>query len=87
MVKLPVICPSCEGKLQVSKLSCQTCSTSIQGEFPLPVLLQLNKEEQEFVLAFIKSSGSLKVMAEQLKLSYPTIRNILDGIIEKLNMQ
>ena len=53
----------------------------------MPALLQLSADEQEFVLAFVKCSGSLKEMASQLKLSYPTVRNLLDDIIDKLNKQ
>jgi len=83
--KLPYICPSCTAPLQVQSLACSQCDTQVTGSFPLPELLQLNEEEQRFVLEFIRSSGSLKQMAEQLKLSYPSVRNILDDIIEKLN--
>jgi hypothetical protein len=48
------------------------------------VLVGLPPEEQEFILEFIKASGSLKEMAGILKVSYPTVRNRLDEIIEKL---
>ncbi len=83
--KLPVICPSCAAALQVQSMVCNACDTQITGSFALPALLQLSTDEQQFLLAFVKNSGSLKFMAEQLKLSYPTVRNMLDDIIEKLN--
>jgi len=82
--KLPVICPSCNSGLKVNSLHCDTCETTISGLFELPVLLQLDPKEQEFVLNFVISSGSLKVMAEKLKLSYPTVRNMLDELIHKI---
>lgn len=81
---LPVVCPSCAGQLDVTELGCARCDTHISGTFPLPALSQLTSAEQEFVLDFVKHSGSLKQMAQQLKLSYPTVRNMLDDIIEKL---
>jgi hypothetical protein len=56
----------------------------VEGLYPLPVLGGLLQEDQEFVLEFIKSSGSLKEMARLLNVSYPTVRNRLDEIIEKL---
>ncbi len=84
MKKLPIICPSCDHSLNVSELSCISCETKISGAFKLPVLLQLNSEEQQFILQFVISGGSLKKMAEQLNKSYPTVRNILDDIIEKV---
>lgn len=83
--KLPFICPSCSAALQVQSLTCTSCDTVVSGTFSLPVLLQLSEEEQLFILDFVKSSGSLKLMAEKLKLSYPSVRNRLDDIIEQLN--
>ncbi|GHT71187.1 hypothetical protein FACS189455_2410 [Bacteroidia bacterium] len=51
----------------------------------MPVLARLSAEEQDFILRFVRCSGSLKDMAKQLGLSYPTVRNLLDEIIEKIN--
>ena len=84
MKLLPVECPACNSKLKVKSLICQHCETEIQGEYELPVLAKLSPEEQAFILDFIKSSGSLKEMARLLRLSYPTVRNRLDEIIEHL---
>ena len=56
----------------------------VQGEFAIHPLLRLSVEEQQFVHAFIMCSGSLKQMAADMGLSYPTVRNILDNIIENL---
>ena len=85
MKKIPENCPCCDAKLKVSKLICDSCDTEVVGKFTLPVLMQLTVEEQEFVLNFLKYSGSLKEMANQMGKSYPTVRNILDDLIHKLN--
>ena len=82
--KLPDICPSCSSPLQVTSLGCNVCETTVSGKFALPILARLTPDEQKFVLDFVKSSGSLKLMAQQLGLSYPTVRNLLDDIIIKL---
>ena len=82
--KLPVICPSCSERLSVSELTCQNCTTKVSGLFTLPVLLSLSEEEQNFILEFFLSSGSLKEMAQKLGNSYPTVRNKLDDLIEKV---
>lgn len=84
MKQLPTICPSCGGKLAVKRLRCERCETEVEGLFPLPALVSLAQEDQEFILAFVKASGSLKEMASLLRVSYPTVRNRLDEIIEKL---
>ena len=84
MKQLPTSCPSCGGRLAVKRLCCDKCQTEVEGLYPLPVLVGLPQEEQEFILEFIKASGSLKEMAAILEVSYPTVRNRLDEIIEKL---
>lgn len=83
-LKLPTLCPSCETLLSVSQLSCENCQTLVQGNYPLPVFLQLSPKEQEFILQFFLASGSLKEMASQLGISYPTVRNQLDDMIQHI---
>lgn len=82
--RLPLHCPACDTSLKVGRLFCEQCDTEICGNFELPVLARLNERDQEFIVDFIKSSGSLKDMARNMNLSYPTVRNLLDDIIEKL---
>ncbi len=84
MKSLPVSCPSCSSRLGVKRLCCEKCDTEVEGLFPLPVLAGLPQEDQEFILQFIKTSGSLKDMAAIYKVSYPTVRNRLDEIIARL---
>jgi len=81
---LPSLCPSCNSQLKVKNLCCEKCSTEVSGLFDFPPVARLSYDEQEFILKFIKFSGSLKDMAKLLKLSYPTVRNLLDEIIEKI---
>jgi hypothetical protein len=68
----------------VKSLHCAECDTTISGQFEVHPILRLSVEEQQFVMAFIRCSGSLKQMAADMGLSYPTVRNILDDIISKL---
>ena len=78
--RLPLRCPACDSTLKVGRLFCEEC-----GSFELPVLARLTENEQQFAIAFIKSSGSLKDMAKNMGVSYPTVRNVLDDLIDKLN--
>ena len=82
--KLPVSCPSCASALHVSQLTCPLCATQVSGVFTLPALLQLPEEDQAFILQFFLTSGSLKEMASRLGISYPTVRNRLDDLIQKV---
>ena len=81
---LPCNCPSCQAQLKVKSMKCENCGTEVHGLYDLPVLAQMSVDEQDFILKFVKSSGSLKDMAKQLGLSYPTVRNLLDEIIKKI---
>ena len=83
--RLPLHSPACEAPLKVAKMVCDQCGTEVSGVFDLPVLTRLTEEEQRFMLEFVKASGSLKDMAKQMGVSYPTVRNYLDDLIEKLN--
>ncbi len=82
--KMPLNCPSCARPLEVKALQCGECQTTVNGQFPLPVLASLEPDDQSFVVEFVKSSGSLKKMARHLDLSYPTVRNRLDELIRKI---
>lgn len=57
----------------------------MSGSYPLPALARLSNEDQQFVLSFILSSGSLKQMAGLYGVSYPTVRNRLDDLISLLS--
>jgi hypothetical protein len=81
---IPKNCPSCSSPLSVKRLHCETCQTEVEGLYPLPPLSGLENEEQAFVLNFIKASGSLKEMSKLMKISYPTVRNRLNTIIDKI---
>ncbi|MFN3021643.1 DUF2089 family protein [Chryseobacterium sp. TY3] len=83
-MKLPIFCPSCESTLRVSQMTCETCSTVVNGDYDLPLYLKLNRDEQDLILEFFLNSGSIKEMAKQAELSYPTMRNKMDDLIEKI---
>ena len=57
---------------------------AIEGEFELPPLLELSAEDQVFLAAFVRSHGSIKKMEQFFGVSYPTIKNRLNKIAERL---
>ncbi len=83
---LPTKCPACHNPLIVKSLVCDECKTEVQGQYQLPPLASFSPEDQEFILNFLKVSGSLKDMAKLLQLSYPTVRNRLDEIIGRIKL-
>lgn len=46
----------------------------------------LSEEELHFVKRFVLASGSLKDLAKQYQVSYPTLRIRLDRLIDKINI-
>lgn len=57
---------------------------AIEGSFDLPPIAQLSAEDQVFVMAFVRSHGSIKEMERVFGISYPTVKNRLNRISEKL---
>ena len=57
---------------------------AIEGSFELPQLARLNLEDQIFVIAFVRSHGSIKEMEQVFGVSYPTIKSRLNRIAESL---
>jgi hypothetical protein len=52
----------------------------IEGDFELPSLARLAAEDQVFVMAFIRSDGSIKEMERIFGISYPTVKSRLARI-------
>ncbi|MCJ7665993.1 MAG: DUF2089 domain-containing protein [Actinobacteria bacterium] len=70
--------------IEVEKVKLKDKDISIKGSFELPPLARLTLEDQIFVTAFIRCSGSLKNMEEFFGISYPTVKNRLNSIAGKL---
>ena len=83
---LPADCPACGDTLKISRLFCETCDTAIEGSFELPILGRLSAEDQLLAVRFILASGSLKDLAREYGISYPTMRNRLDELIARINL-
>ncbi len=81
---LPIRCPSCAHELHVVRLGCDHCGTVVQGCFALPILTRLCPGDRSLILNLVKSSGNLKDLARLYGVSYPTVRNRLDALIEKI---
>lgn len=86
MSKIITQCPSCNSKeLNVVKIECNSCKTKFEGNFDIPKLLQLSSDDINFIMDFVKCSGSLKEMSKIHDVSYPTFRNLLNQVIERIN--
>lgn len=57
---------------------------AIEGAFTLPELARLSLEDQVFIVAFLRSHGSIKEMEQTFGVSYPTIKARLNRISNQL---
>ncbi|KAA0546248.1 DUF2089 domain-containing protein [Bacillus sp. BGMRC 2118] len=83
-IEVITTCPICEERLNVTKLTCGHCHTTIENKFEFPALFSLNKEQLQFIQTFILCKGSIKEVEKVLGISYPTVRNKLEEIISEL---
>lgn len=84
MNNLPDRCPFCQGELIVTEMICSSCGTTISGEFEMvssPIHL-LNAKQLDFILTFIRCEGKFNRMEEELSISYPTLRNRFNEILD-----
>jgi hypothetical protein len=70
--------------LVVERVRIQEKQIAVEGQFALPQLAQLSLEDQVFVVAFLRSHGSIKEMEQTFGVSYPTIKSRLNRISNQL---
>lgn len=80
-------CPTCKSDLEVVKLKCSNCSTTIEGNFTLTKFNYLDKEKLYFIEIFVKNRGNIKAIEKELSVSYPTVKKMLDDVIVELGYQ
>lgn len=77
-------CPVCDQEMMVTELSCEECRTVIKGQFEPCKFCKLTKQQKFFAEVFIKNRGNIKEIEKELAVSYPTVRNKLEEVIEAL---
>ena len=77
-------CPVCDNELIITRLNCDKCNIEISGEFSLSRLSLLTKEQLKFVEIFLKNSGSIKAIEKDLNISYPTVKKLLNEVLQEL---
>ena len=58
----------------------------LAGEFELPPLARLKYEDQVFVSEFVRCHGNIKYMEKAFGISYPTVKNRLNKIVQQLQL-
>lgn len=68
----------------IERIKLKDRDISIEGSFELPPLARLTAEDQLFIIAFVRSHGSIKEMEALFGISYPTVKNRLNAIASSL---
>src|SRR6476660_10508946 len=74
-----------QGKaIVVERVRLEEKDIAIEGHFELPQLARLPMDDQIFIIAFVRSHGSIKEMERIFGVSYPTIKSRLTRIADNL---
>ena len=87
MYAAPTRCPVCRSELEVTRLHCSSCDTSIEGRFAGGPIAHLTAEHLDFIVTFVRCEGKINRMEQELGVSYPTIRNRLHEVIRALGFE
>ncbi len=87
MYSMPGHCPVCGSNLDVVKLHCRQCDTTIEGHFEMGSLSNLNTEQLRFVETFLRCEGTIKRVEKELGISYPTVRARLKEVIRAMGFE
>lgn len=87
MNRLITTCPSCREKLIISAMKCPNCSLELRNDFVPSVFDQLDKEQNEFLMCFLKNKGNLKSLQNELQISYPSAKKRLDALLAALGIE
>ncbi|MDC7244414.1 MAG: DUF2089 family protein [Sphaerochaetaceae bacterium] len=72
-------------RIVVKKVYIPEDNLTIEGDFQLPQMSTLSEEDQKFIVAFIKTHGSIKQMESIFNISYPTVKNKLNELSKKVD--
>jgi hypothetical protein len=68
-------------------VTCPACDTNVEGRFEFSRLERLSPEQRGFVELFVRLDGKLNWAAQEMKVSYPTVRARLDEVIRAMGYE
>ena len=77
-------CPVCSNELAVTRLHCQSCGTTLEGDFSVGRFGRLNRDQLTLLESFLRSRGNLRDMERELGISYPTVRSRVEALVRAL---
>ena len=86
MSKLITKCPSCQHDLEIAVLHCPACGLELRNDFELSAFEKLSREQNQFLMTFLKNRGNLKNLQNELQISYPLAKKKLDELLLALGI-
>jgi hypothetical protein len=85
----PVVgkCPVCGEEMAVTRLHCPGCDSALEGQFALGRFYRLSADQLAFLETFVRLEGKITWVAEEMGLSYPTVRSRLVEVIRALGYE
>ena len=77
-------CPVCASELSVTRLHCNSCGTTLEGDFSVGRFGRLNRDQLALLESFLRSRGNLRDMERELGISYPTVRSRVEALVRAL---
>jgi len=98
---VPGNCPVCGEALVVTRLTCTSCGSALEGTFqpgeigaPASAgaerfgrLARLDSAQLQFVEVFLRCRGVIKNVEDMLGISYPTVKARLANVLETLGFE
>jgi hypothetical protein len=79
-------CPVCDHRLEVTRLHCPECDTTLEGRFSVGRFGRLNRDQLGLLELFLRARGNLRDLERELGISYPTVRNRLEALLRALGL-
>ena len=78
-------CPNCSGDLRPAVLVCDPCGVRIEARFDPPnEFARLSRDDLHLLRIFVHTEGSIRDMESALGISYPTVKQRLAQLRERL---
>lgn len=84
MERILTTCPSCQGRLKIATLKCETCGLEVNHPFSLSKYDLLDREQMTFLETFLSCEGNLKELQAKLNISYPFAKKKLQYLLKAL---
>ena len=80
-------CPVCNSRLHINRLACPSCKAEYPIDEELSSFDYLSDKQKELLEAFLRYKGNLKLVGEELDMSYPTVNKRYEELLIALGLK